>query len=174
MFAIGALGSAITFLIRFYIQVVQGRSGLQTAVAVIPFSLASFTAAIMVVRLYDRLSPRHIARYAFLIVTAGVALLGVVIRNDWSTFMVIVAIFVAGLGEGALLTLLFNVLVTASPKDLAGDVGSLRGTTNNLAAGVGTALAGTLLVGVLATSVSSRTGAQLINPERAEDGSQPR
>jgi MFS family permease len=99
------------------------------------------------------LSPRHIARYAFLVVAAGVALLGAVIRNDWSTFMVIVSMFVAGAGEGILLTLLFNVLVTASPKELAGDVGSLRGTTNNLAAGVGTALAGALVVGVLATSV---------------------
>ena len=40
IFTIGALGSAITFLVPLYIQVVQGRSGLQTAVAVIPFSLA--------------------------------------------------------------------------------------------------------------------------------------
>jgi MFS family permease len=153
IFTIGALGSAITFLIPLYIQVVQGRSGLQTAVAVIPFSLASFAAAVLVIRLYDRLSPRHIARYAFLIFSAGVALLGAVIRNEWSTFMVIVSMFIAGLGEGTLLTLLFNVLVTASPKELAGDVGSLRGTTNNLAAGVGTALAGALVVGLLATSV---------------------
>jgi hypothetical protein len=44
---------------------------------------------------------------------------------------------------------LFNVLVTASPKELAGDVGSLRGTTNNLASAVGTAAAGALLVGLL-------------------------
>ena len=39
-----------------------------------------------------------------------------------------------GIGQGALVTLLFNVLVTAAPKELAGDVGSLRGTTQNLAA----------------------------------------
>ena len=50
-----------------------------------------------------------------------------------------------------LVTLLFNVLVTASPKVLAGDVGSLRGTTQNLAAAVGTAVAGALLVGLLST-----------------------
>ena len=137
LFSIGALGSAITFLIPLYIQVVQGRSGLQTAVAVIPFSLASFAAAVLVVRLFDRLSPRHLARYAFLVVAIGVGLLGVVIRNDWGTFMVILSMFLTGLGEGALFTLLFNVLVTASPKELAGDVGSLRGTTNNLANGVG-------------------------------------
>jgi MFS family permease len=153
MFIIGALGSAITFLVPLYMQVVQGRTGLRTAVAVIPFSLASFIAAVLIVNLYNHISPRHIARYAFLIVSAGMAVLGAVIRNDWGTFMVIVGMFVAGLGEGALLTLLFNVLVSASPKALAGDVGSLRGTTNNLAAGVGTALAGALLVGVLGTSV---------------------
>jgi len=153
MFSIGALGSAITFLIPLYIQIVQGHSGMRTAVAVIPFSLASFAAAVLIVQLYDRLSPRYIARYAFLVVAVGVGLLGVVIRNDWSTPTVIISMIITGLGEGALITLLFNVLVTASPKRLAGDVGSLRGTTNNLAAGVGTALAGALVVGVLGTSV---------------------
>lgn len=153
IFVIGALGSAVTFLIPLYIQIVQGRSGLQTAVAVIPFSLASFVAAVLVVRFYGRLSPRDIARYAFLVVATGMGLLGIVIRNDWSTFMVIVSMATAGLGEGALVTLLFNVLVTASPKDLAGDVGSLRGAVNNLAAGVGTALAGALVVGLLSSSV---------------------
>lgn len=153
MFIIGALGSAITFLVPLYIQIVQGRTGLQTAVAVIPFSLASFTAAVLVVRLYGRLSPRQVARYAFLVVTFGAGFLGVVIRNEWSNFMVIVTMMLAGIGEGALVTLLFNVLVTASPKKLAGDVGSLRGTTNNLANGVGTALAGALVVGVLSAGV---------------------
>jgi MFS family permease len=153
LFSVGALGSAITFLVPLYIQIVQGRSGLHTAVAVIPFSLASFIAAVLVVHLFDRLSPRRLARYAFLVVATGVGLLGVVIRNDWNTYMVVLSMLLAGLGEGALVTLLFNVLVSASPKELAGDVGSLRGTTNNLANGVGTALAGALLVSVLGTSV---------------------
>ena len=153
IFTIGALGSAITFLIPLYVQIVQGRSGLQTAIAVIPFSLSSFIAAVLVVRLYDRLSPRRIARHAFMLVAAGVALLAFVIRNDWATFMVVFSMTLAGLGEGALVTILFNVLVTSSPKELAGDVGSLRGTTNNLAAAVGTALAGALVIGVLGAKI---------------------
>jgi hypothetical protein len=45
------------------------------------------------------------------------------------------------------------VLVTAAPPELAGDVGSLRGTTQNLASAVGTALAGALLVSLLALNV---------------------
>jgi hypothetical protein len=75
------------------------------------------------------------------------------VRNDWSEFAVLIGLVVFGIGQGALVTLLFNVLVTASPKELAGDVGSLRGTTNNLAAAVGTAVAGALLVGLLSASI---------------------
>lgn len=153
IFIISALASALTFLIPLYVQVVQGGSSFQTAVAVIPFSLASFTAAVLVVRLYGRLSPSRIARNAFLLVAAGLALLGAVIRNDWSNAMVMLSMTVAGLGEGALVTLLFNVLVTASPATLAGDVGSVRGATNNLATAVGTALAGALVIGLLGASI---------------------
>jgi hypothetical protein len=58
-----------------------------------------------------------------------------------------------GIGQGSLVTLVFNVLATASPKELAGDVGSLRGTAKNLAAAVGTAVAGALLVGLLSAGI---------------------
>jgi MFS family permease len=153
LFIISALASAITFLIPMYIQVVQGRSSFETALSVIPFSFASLAAAVIVVRLFRKMTPSRIARYAFIIVACGVALLGKVIHNDWSDVMVVIGMILTGIGEGALMTLLFNVLVTASPKELAGDVGSLRGVANNLAAAVGTAAAGVLVVSLLATSV---------------------
>jgi hypothetical protein len=66
---------------------------------------------------------------------------------------VLLGLVVFGIGQGSLVTLLFNVLVTSSPKELASDVGALRGTTNNLAAAVGTAVAGALVVGLLSASV---------------------
>jgi hypothetical protein len=52
-------------------------------------------------------------------------------------------------------TLVFNVLVTAAPKHLAGDVGSIRGTAQNLASAVGTAVMGALLVTVLSAGLAS-------------------
>ena len=172
LFIISALASGITFLIPMYIQVVQGRSSLETALAVIPFSFASLAAAVIVVRLYRRMTPTRIARYGFLLVACGVGLLAKVIHNDWSDVMVVIGMIVTGIGEGALMTLLFNVLVTASPKELAGDVGSLRGATNNLATAVGTATAGVLVVSLLATSVQGHLmGNAAVPPElRAELG----
>jgi len=62
---------------------------------------------------------------------------------------------VLGIGEGALLTLLFNVLVSASPKELAGDVGALRGTANNLSTAVGTAVAGAMSVALLSIFITT-------------------
>jgi hypothetical protein len=107
----------------------------------------------LIVRLYGTLTPRQIARFAFVLVTVALIWLAFVVRNNWETFPVILGLFAFGVGQGALVTLLFNVLVTASPKELAGDVGSLRGTTNNLAAAVGTAVAGALVVSLLSAGI---------------------
>jgi hypothetical protein len=41
-------------------------------------------------------------------------LLAVVIRNEWDTLVVILALIVLGLGQGALVTVLFNVLAAGA------------------------------------------------------------
>ena len=153
MMAIFMLANALTFLVPLYIQMVQGRTSLATAVAMIPYQLAVLAAAIFVLGLYDRLTPRQIARYSFMLVSAGLLLLGVEIHRGFSDALVVLGLVVFGLGQGALATLLFNVLVTYAPKQFAGDVGSLRGTIKNLAAGIGTAAAGALAVGILNVNV---------------------
>jgi MFS family permease len=149
MLMIGALGPAVNFLIPLYIQIVQGRTSLQTSVAVIPYTLAIFGSAVLIVRLYDRLTPRQIGRIGFVLVAVGLTLLALSIRNAWGTPLVILSLIILGLGEGSLLTLLFNVLVSASPKELAGDIGALRGTANNLSTALGTAFASVVAVGLL-------------------------
>jgi hypothetical protein len=118
-----------------------------------PFNLTVFFAAMLIVRFYGRFTPRQIGRYGFILCTVALLWLAFVVRNDWSAVPVLLGLVIFGIGQGSLVTLLFNVLVTASPKELAGDVGSLRGTTNNLAAAVGTAVAGALLVGLLSAAV---------------------
>ena len=114
-----------------------------------PFNLTVFFSAMLIVNVYDRLTPRQIGRCGFALCTVALVWLAFVVRNDWSEVPVLLGLILFGIGQGSLVTLLFNVLVTASPKELAGDVGSLRGTTQNLAAAVGTAVAGALLVGLL-------------------------
>ena len=153
MMAIFMLANALTFLVPLYIQMVQGKSSLETAIAMIPYQLAVFVAAIFVIGLYDRLTPRQIARYSFVLVAASLLLLGVEMNNEFSDLLVVTGLVMFGLGQGALATLLFNLLVIHAPRQFAGDVGALRGTIKNLAAGMGTAVAGVLVVGILGVNV---------------------
>jgi riboflavin transporter FmnP len=70
------------------------------------------------------MGPRQIGRYGFILCTLALLWLAFVVRNDWSAVPVLFGLVLFGIGQGSLVTLLFNVLVTASPKELAGDVGS--------------------------------------------------
>src|SRR5215468_3291551 len=153
MFAVVALEASLNFTVPLYIQIVQGRTPIATAIAMMPFNLTVFFAAMLIVRLYGRLTPRQIGRYGFTLCAIAMVWLAFVVRNDWNEWPVLLGLILFGIGQGSLVTLVFNVLVTSSPKELAGDVGSLRGTTNNLASAVGTAAAGALLVALLSTIV---------------------
>lgn len=169
LLAIVTIGNALSFLVPMYIQMVQGRSSMDTAIALIPYQLAILTSAMLVIGLYERFSPRRIARFAFASVALALTLLAVVMDNEWNNTLVIVGLILVGLGQGALITLLFNVLVTSSPKQFAGDVGALRGAINNLSNGLGTALAAALLVGVLGVSIHREVvDHPLIPPELIE------
>jgi len=166
MFSVVALEAALNFTVPLYIQIVQGRSPIATAIAMMPFNLTVFFTAMLIVRLYDRLTPRQIGRYGFILCAIGLLWLAFVVHNDWSEWPVLLGLILFGIGQGSLVTLVFNVLVTASPKELAGDVGALRGTTQNLASALGTAVAGALLVGLLSMiALGSITASPKLTPE---------
>ncbi len=151
----GGLSSAISFLIPLYIQIVQGQTPLFTSVAIVPYAITVAAAAILSVRLYDRLTPRRLGLLSFVLVGAGMGLLAFTLGSDWSTATVIIGLILVGLGEGTTLTLLFNVLVSASPKELAGDVGALRGVVNNVSSALGAAFAGVVAVGLLSLLITT-------------------
>lgn len=166
LFTIVAMEAALNFSVPLYIQIVQGRSAFDTAIAMMPFNLSVFFTAFLVVKLYGRFSPKQIARGGFVLAATGAFWLAFVVTNNWSSFPVLLGLVTFGVGQGALVTLLFNVLVTSSPKELAADVGSLRGTAQNLAASVGTALMGTLVVGILSAGVMKAiTASPVLTPE---------
>ena len=52
MFAVVALEAALNFSVPLYIQIVQGRSPLATAIAMMPFNLTVFFTAMLIVKFY--------------------------------------------------------------------------------------------------------------------------
>ena len=153
MFIIVSMEAAVNFTVPIYIQVVQGRTPLDTSLAMLPFNLTVFVTATLIIRFYPRFAPRTIALFSFALTTVALVWLSAVVTNNWETLPTILGLIVFGIGQGSLVTLVFNVLVTAAPKHLAGDVGSIRGTTQNLASAVGTAVMGAVLVMVLGAGI---------------------
>lgn len=161
----GSLGLAVGFLIPLYVQIVQDRTPLSSAVAILPYAVAIAVASVLSVRLYDRVPPRTLGIASFVLISIGLAVVAFTLGSAWSGVVVILGLLLVGIGEGTMLTLLFNVLVSASPKRLAGDVGALRGVANNVSNALGAALVSVVAVGLLGLFLSSALGRSELPPQ---------
>lgn len=161
----GSLGLAVGFLIPLYVQIVQDRTPIFSAVAILPYAGAVALAGVISVRLYGRLPPRELGVASFVLIAIGLVVVAFTVGNDWGTTAVVLGLLLVGIGEGTLLTLLFNVLVSASPKRLAGDVGALRGVANNVSNAIGAAFAGVIAVGLLGMFLASAFARSELPPE---------
>lgn len=150
------IGTAANFLIPLYIQIVQGRSGFETSLAIIPYTLSIFIASSVVAGLYSRFAPRVIARVGFIVVASALTLIAFTIRNEWTQALIVTGLILLGLGQGAIVALVFNTLLSAAPKELAGDVGAWRGLVHNLSGSVGIAVATVFAVSVLSGIIQTQ------------------
>jgi MFS family permease len=143
------VGTAVSFLLPLYMQVVQGFGGFKTSLSIIPYTLSIVVANTLVARLYDRFPPRKIARAAFVVVVVALTVLAYTISNDWGQISIVVGLVLLGLAQGCIVALVFNTLLSASPKELAGDVGAWRGLTHNISGSVGIAVATAFAIAML-------------------------
>ncbi len=148
------IGTATSFLLPLYMQVVQGLSGFRTSLSIVPYTLSIFVANTQVSRLYDKFSPAAITRVAFTFVFLALTLLAFTIRNDWSQVSVVIGLVTLGLAQGCIVALVFNKLLMSNPKELAGDVGAFRGLTHNISGSVGIALGTAMAVSLLGVIVA--------------------
>lgn len=149
------VGTAANFLIPLYLQVVQGLSGIQTSFSIIPYTISIFLASTFVATLYRLFPPRTLAASGFVVVAAALTLIAFTIRGDWGQGFIVVGLILLGLGQGAIVALVFNTLLSSAPRDLAGDVGAWRGLVHNLSGSVGIAVASAFAVGMLASGLAT-------------------
>ncbi|MBM7503026.1 MFS transporter [Agromyces aurantiacus] len=169
------VGTAANFLIPLYMQVVQGLSGIETSFSIIPYTLSIFLSSTFIAMLYGRFTPRVLGAAGFVVVAAALTLLAFTVRGDWGQAFVVIGLILLGLGQGSIVALVFNTLLSAAPKQLAGDVGAWRGLVHNLSGSVGIAVATAFAVGILASSLATAAvehpeiGDQLISEVNFDD-----
>ena len=149
------VGTATSFLMPLYMQMVRGLDGLQTSLSVVPYTISIFIANTLVARLYDRFSAAQIGRTGLWVVTIALAWLGLTILTGLGQWAVVLGLITLGLAQGCIVALVFNTLLTLSPSDAAGDVGAVRGVTHNVSGSAGIAVASAIAVAILGGTVAS-------------------
>lgn len=153
------LQAGLFFTIPLFLSVALGLSALDTGVRLLPLSVTLLIAAIGVPRVWPHASPRKVVTLGLVALLAGILSLIGALEAGAGPEIVTVPLLLAGLGVGALSSQLGAVTVSAVPDERSGEVGGLQNTATNLGASLGTALAGSVLIGALSASFLAGIGA---------------
>jgi MFS family permease len=147
------LQAGVFFIVPLFLSVVLELSAIDTGLRIMPLSVALLAAAAGVPKVWPQASPRRVARVGVLFMFAGIVVLMTGIDIDADATVVSIPLLLIGLGIGALSSQLGAVTVSAVPPSESGEVGGLQNTATNLGASLGTALAGSVLIAVLTSSL---------------------
>ena len=146
------LQAGLFFTIPLYLSVALGLSALDTGIRLLPLSITLLLAATGVPRLWPHASPQRVVTWGLAALLAGIISLIAALEVGAGATIVTVPLLFAGLGVGALASQLGAVTVSSMPDEKSGEVGGLQNTATNLGASLGTALAGSVLIGALTAS----------------------
>ncbi|MGW5849644.1 MFS transporter [Streptomyces sp. NPDC055254] len=142
----------VFFVVPLYLSVALGLSALQTGARLLPLSVTLLGAAILIPRFFPDVSPRRVVRLGVLALLVGAVALLAALDADAGAEIVAVPLLLIGLGMGALASQLGAVTVSAVPDRQSAEVGGVQNAVTNLGASIGTALAGSILIGALTSS----------------------
>ena len=144
--------AGLFFIVPLFLSVALGLSAVETGVRLLPLSVTLLAAAVGIPKLWPQASPRKVVARGLAALFAGIVALVAGLEVGVGAEVVTVPLLLAGLGVGALASQLGAVTVSAVPDEQSGEVGGLQNTATNLGASLGTALAGSVLIGALTAS----------------------
>ena len=160
------------FVVPLFLSVCLGLSALATGARLLPLSITLLAAAIGIPRLLPTVSPRLIVRSGLLALLAGTVVLLGALDKDAGPEIVFVPMLLIGLGIGALASQLGAVTVSAVPDEESPEVGGVQNTMTNLGASLGTALAGSILIGTMTSAFLTNIEQNQAIPSQAKSHAQ--
>lgn len=142
----------VFFVVPLYLSVALGLSALRTGAWLLPLSLTMLAAATLIPRFFPDVSPRRVVRLGILALLAGAVALMAALDAGAGAEIVTVPLLLVGLGMGALASQLGSVTVSSVPDEQSAEVGGIQNAATNLGSSMGAALAGSILIAVLASS----------------------
>ena len=140
------------FVIPLYLSVALGLSAIDTGIKITPLSITMLIAAAGIPKFLPAASPRRVVGLGFAVVIVGIVWLISALDVGASAEIVTGPLLLFGLGMGGLASQLGSVTVSAVPDEQSPEVGGLQNTATQFGASLGTALAGSVLIGALTAS----------------------
>jgi MFS family permease len=142
------LGTA--FVVSAYLQVVRHYDAIQTGVIFTAATVGILLSSLAAGPLARKFQQRSLIIVGFVITIIGIIVLLVQVRGHPGAWYFAPGLFLIGIGVGVMLTPSVNVVQSAWPEKLQGEISGLSRSVSNLGSSFGTALAGTILVAGLA------------------------
>ena len=144
-----------SFVVSVYLQTVRGYSAIGTGVVFTAATLGVLISSFGAERFAKRRSQRTLIVAGFLITLAGIGLLLALVHASSRVVAFGPGLLLIGFGLGGMLTPSVNVVQSSFSEALQGEISGLSRSVSNLGSTFGTAIAGTILVSVIATDTRS-------------------
>jgi MFS family permease len=144
-----------SFVVSVFLQTVRGYSAIGTGVVFTAATLGVLVSSFAAERFAKRRSQRTLIVLGFLITLAGIGLLLGLVHNSSRVVAFGPGLLLIGFGLGGMLTPSVNVVQSSFSEALQGEISGLSRSVSNLGSTFGTAIAGTILVSVVATGTRS-------------------
>jgi MFS family permease len=137
------------FVVSAYLQVVRGYNAIGTGVIFTAATAGILASSLAAERLAKKYTQRALIMSGFGMAIAGIAVLLALVKGSPSAWAFAPGLLFIGLGLGVMLTPSVNVVQSAFPESLQGEISGLSRCISNLGSSLGTAVAGTILVSSL-------------------------
>jgi MFS family permease len=140
----------VSFVVSVFLQTVRGYSAIGTGVVFTAATVGILVSSLAAERLAKKFSQRTLIVAGFIVTLAGIGLLLGFVHASSKVVAFVPGLLLIGLGLGGMLTPSVNVVQSSFPEALQGEISGLSRSVSNLGSTFGTAIAGTILVSVLA------------------------
>ena len=151
-----------SFVVSAYLQVVRHYNAIQTGVIFSAATLGILLSSLAAGRLAKRFQQRSLILTGFVITIPGIAVLLALVKGHPGPWYFAPGLFLIGVGLGVMLTPSVNVVQSAFPERLQGEISGLSRSVSNLGSTLGVAIGGTILVSGLADPKRSYGVAMLV------------
>ena len=142
------LGTSL--VVSVYLQTVRHYNAIQTGVIFTAATVGILLSSLAAGPLARRFQQRTLILAGFVVTIIGIIVLLIQVKGHPGAWYFAPGLFLIGTGVGVMLTPSVNVVQSAFPENLQGEISGLSRSVSNLGSSIGTAIAGTILVAGLA------------------------